>query len=232
VQSVEFGWHVDPNVEPDANTHLFSYSTQNGYNPNFNGYGCYNLGCSQFTQVSSPMYFPGQTVSGIVYPGQGQPVEYAFEAFNPGASYPAQYHNWYIYVNGSLIGYYAGSLFAGTMQTAAATWEVGGEVFSDYVNSPNDDVQMGSGYSPNGNGFPWPAYDRNIYYINSGSGSATYCGNPFCSNGFCFVDPRPSWGLGVCGYQATTFYAQSTTNAPGGSQSSCWGPYFYYGGGI
>lgn len=231
VQSVELGWNVDNGVNQDDNTHLFSFSTQNGYNLNTNGGGCYNT-CS-FVPVSSPAYVPGQTISGIVYPFQGKaPLEYAFQVYNPGPTYPAQYQNWYVYVNGALIGYYPGSIFSGAMKTHATDFEVGGEVFSDYLHAPNnDDVQMGSGVSSNGNGFTNVAYHRDIYTLNAGSGTGTICGNPLCGNGICYSAMPLSGNTGLCGYQASTFYGLSTTDAPGGSQSTCWASYFYYGGG-
>jgi len=230
VQSAELGWHVDPGVEPDLNTHLFTFSTQNGYDSYANGGGCYNT-CS-FVPASSPAYTPGQTISGIVGPFQGKaPLEYAFQVFNPGPSYPTQYQNWYVYVNGALIGYYPGSIFSGAMVTHATDFEVGGEIYSDYVNQPNDDVQMGSGVSSTGNGFDNVAYHRDIYTLNVGSGSGTICGNPLCSNGFCYGAMPLSGNSGLCGYQASNFYALSTTDATGGSSSGCWASYFYYGGG-
>jgi hypothetical protein len=154
------------------------------------------------------------------------------EIFNPGPSYPAQYHNWYLCINASLIGYFIGtgntSILTGTMVTTATTFEAGGEVFSKYVNAPNDDVQMGSGF-PAGNGFGYAAYHRDIYSINLGSGSGSICGIPRCANGYCYNAMPLAGNTGVCGYQATNFYSLSTTTAPGGSSSNCWGPYFYYG---
>jgi hypothetical protein len=231
VQSVELGWNIDNDVNGDDNTHLFTFSTQNGYNLNTNGGGCYNT-CS-FIPVSSPAYTPGQTISGVVYPGQAMaPLEYAFQVFNPGPTAPAYLQNWYVYVNGALIGYYLGSIFQGAMATHATSFEVGGEVFSDYLHAPNnDDVQMGSGFSPLGNGFTSVAYHRDIYTLNAGSGTGTICGNPLCVNGYCYSAMPLSGNTGLCGYQASTFYGLSTTDAPGGSQSSCWASYFYYGGG-
>ncbi|HEX4335824.1 MAG TPA: neprosin family prolyl endopeptidase [Polyangiaceae bacterium] len=232
VQSVELGWHVDPGVEHDMKTHLFSFSTQNGYNLNTSGGGCYNT-CS-FIPVSSPSYVPGQAIAGVVGPFQGKaPLEYAFQVFNPGPTAPAQYQNWYVYVNGALIGYYPGNIFFGNMTTHATDFEVGGEVFSDYVNAPNnDDVQMGSGVSSLGNGFTNVAYHRSIYTLNAGSGSGTICGTPLCGSGVCYTAMPLSGNTGICGYQASSFYALSTTDAPGGTQSTCWASYFYYGGGI
>jgi Neprosin len=232
IQSVELGWHVDFGVEGDANTHLFSFSTQNGYDENITGGGCYNT-CS-FVPTSSPAYMPGQTISGIVNPFSGKaPLEYAFQVFNPGSTQPAQYQNWYVYVNGALIGYYPGNIFSGAMVTHATDFEMGGEVFSDYANGQNNnDVQMGSGLSPNGNGFTQVAYQRSVYYLNTGTGTGSICGSPFCSGGYCYNAASLAGNTGVCGFNATTFFALSTTDAPGGSQASCWGPYFYYGGGI
>jgi hypothetical protein len=242
VQSVELGWHVDPGVESDTNTHLFVYSTQNGYNlgDGFPG-NCYNLTCSQFVQVSSPAFYPGETVTGIVGPGSGAPIEGAFQVFNPGPTAPASEQNWYVYIDGDLIGYYPGGtagIFKGTMQTSATTMETGGEIFSDYVNEPEPDAYMGTGLCPTcsgyggvGSGFGVAAYIRDVYYLKTGTGSGSICGSPFCSNGYCYTSPSPSWAVGTCGYQASSFYSTSTTVATGGSSSTCWGPYFYFGGG-
>ena len=232
IQSVELGWMVQSHINGDTNPHIFAFSTQNGY-AGGSGSGCYNLTCSEFVQVTNPAYFPGQTIGGIVPPSVGKaPVEIAFQVFNPGVSYPAAYHNWYVYVNGSLIGYYPGTLFSGQMVTQASSMAVGGEVATNYVDQPYADVLMGSGFPAN-DGFTMSAYHRDIYYLNPGTGSGSICGSPFCSNGFCYTDPRSAWSLGVCGFDAASYgYTISTTTPTGGSNSSCWGPYFYYGGGL
>jgi hypothetical protein len=232
VQSVELGWDVDYKVNGDTNPHIMTFSTQDGYALQGGG-NCYNLTCNQFVQTSSPAYYPGEPISAIVSPGFGSaPVEYAFQIFNPGSSYPAQYQNWYVYVNGQEIGYYPGNIFAGQMKTQASSMEVGGEIATNYVNEPHADVVMGSGY-PATFGFTNAAYHRDIFYLVPGSGSGTLCGSPYCVNGYCYTDPRSAWTTQLCGYHASSYgYSISTTTATGGSNSSCWGPYFYYGGGF
>ena len=240
VQSAEFGWLVQWDVNSDTNTHIFTFSTQNGYDQSSSGAGCYNLTCNQFVQVSNPPFYPGQTISGIVTPGSGNaPIEGAWQVFNPGTAYGTAYENWYFYLDGQEIGYYPGSLFVGQMVTQASSIEVGGEIATDAVNAPNVDVVMGSGFpAVSGYGFGDTAYLRDIYYLEPGSGSGTIiCGTTTeCPGGFCYNPMSSVWGSGpqACGYDAThyAYYDLSTTLATGGSQSTCWGPYFYYGGGF
>jgi hypothetical protein len=265
IQSVEVGWEVNPQVEgstnsPDYATHLFTFSTQDGYYAT----GCYNLqtNCgtianyyfgaqrapNQFVQWPNAPFFPGMTIINVATTSSVQPVsappsapqsvvagvnppELSVQTYNPGGSTAA----WYIWVDGALMGYYPVGIFTGQMQSTAAESQVGGEIVDDNTNGQHTFTFMGSGDAPcSGYGYAHAAYHRSISVINP------------CSSGSCYFNPQfgpeiRGSGPGTPGPGADSadeFYGYSTSasNPAGPNVNSVsppfntWGDFFYFGG--
>jgi hypothetical protein len=218
VQTVEAGWIVGP-PNSDYNTHLFVYSTQDGYNntscwAGFSSDSYYCVPTQWFVEYSGAAYYPQMTLQ--TQNAWSNPAELSIQVYNGGgnAGYPKQ---WNVIVNDNYIGYYPGYAFTGQMQTSASLFQVGGEVLDSWGNDgQHTSTVMGSGYYP-GAGYGLAAYSRNIQWMS----------------------PYPTWawsnasldymngGSGICGWEASWYYGLSTTTAPG---ASGWGTYFYFGG--
>jgi hypothetical protein len=150
VESVELGWNVDSRVYPgNTATHLFIYSTKDGYNRT----GCYNNNggggqttCVKWVQTSSTIA-PGMTLASG-FPADPQLDLYLLAVnYDNGANMAP---NWWLYAqtssSGDWIGYYQSSEFAniqgGIFQYNGDNFLVGGEVESD-TTYPG--IRMGTG---------------------------------------------------------------------------------------
>ncbi|HVV49635.1 MAG TPA: neprosin family prolyl endopeptidase [Polyangia bacterium] len=214
-QSLEVGWNVDMGLYGDGgdddqgNTHLFIFSTRDGYSYT----GCYNL----ITSCSSE----GRSFSGsgfVMYPGAiytpGQILSYAPFGATPGevgVMWVAgnSLTGWQLFINGSLVGWYPWSQYAngqgGTRPLSSERityFEAGGEVYD-----PTQYTAMGSGYAPTV-GYKYAAYQRDLRYLSGDD--ETIVNAPL---GFYASDP--------------SYYTYSSTTAAGGTG---WSPYFYFGG--
>jgi hypothetical protein len=217
VQTLEAGWNVDQAVNGDTKTHLFIFSTRDGYTAT----GCYNL---------LPSCGPGTSGSGFVMdpnapftPGQILPNSKAGDA-NPleleltwefGFDPDSGDGNWYLYENFSdLIGYIPSNPFTvqggggAPLITSFAIGQAGGEVYDSAPGGHDTTADMGSGQFA-AKGFKQAAYQSQIYYENS---SATWV-----------VSPK----LGTPSMTKASEYTASFTPAAGGTG---WGTYFYFGG--
>lgn len=187
IQSVEAGWNVDPGLYGDENSHLFVFSTTDGYQTT----GCYNNwpgtgNCVPWVQSSS-RYAPGMILPASVVNGAAHELEVLTININ----------NWWIQITvdgvREYMGYYPASAFHGSMQTYADNFEVGGEVY-DATGKFN--VPMGSGYWPEF-GLGYAAYHHDSWGWGSLNGQKTSFDN------LTMVDARPN------------SYAYSTTATPG-----------------
>jgi hypothetical protein len=150
LQTVECGWQVYPAFYHDAQPHLFTYWTADGYRNT----GCYNLTCSAFVQTSSS-FAPGMALSPISVSGGTQ---YQIEL-----AYWLTGGRWWLYFNGTqganAIGYYPVSLFqGGALASQASEVDYGGETVGTTSFPP-----MGSGAFAN-QGWQRAAYQRTIGY--------------------------------------------------------------------
>ena len=252
VQSLEVGW-ISGQDTGDCYPRLFAFITLDGYNV----LNCYahnapldqaccpnpNTSIGQDTScwipISNPYFTmnmrldPQCTCSGSDSCGScpsclptGQaPSEVAFQVWNGTA---AGYPYWYVWVDGTLMGAYPASIFAGTMQTGITYMQAGGEVFDSWPSNQHTLTQMGSGIAPaaeTGHGYKYAAYHRNIQYLDSSGNYHT----PSLSYIVDSYSPDEDFSMpGICGYEAGLFYSLSSSLAAGGSS---WGNYFYYGGG-
>jgi hypothetical protein len=150
LQTIECGWQVFPAMYGDAEPHLFTYWTADGYSST----GCYNLTCSAFVQTSSS-FAPGMVVGPISVPGGSQ---YIIEL-----AYWLTGGNWWLYYNGTqgsnAIGYYPVTLYqGGALASNATEIDYGGETVGT-TSFPT----MGSGEFAN-QGWQRAAYQHTIGY--------------------------------------------------------------------
>ncbi|XP_068655855.1 protein neprosin-like [Aristolochia californica] len=157
VNTIEAGWHVMPQIYNDAETHLFIYSTANGYQT-----GCYNLGCG-FVQVD-PKISPGLSFTQVSSPG-GTQVEVKLSITRD-----ANNGNWWlgfeeVYTSNFVwVGYWPANLF-NTLNNGADSINWGGEVCIKTFPGTSYPA-MGSGawaYEEYGKA----AYANNIKIVNS-----------------------------------------------------------------
>ena len=150
LQTIECGWQVCPALYGDAQPHLFTYWTADGYNST----GCYNLTCSAFVQTGTS-FAPGMALGPIsVSGGQQYEIELA---------YLLTAGRWWLYMNGTqgsnAIGYYPVTLYrGGALANHATEIDYGGETTGTTSFPP-----MGSGAFAN-QGWQRAAYQRTMGY--------------------------------------------------------------------
>lgn len=150
LQTIECGWQVYPALYHDAEPHLFTYWTADGYHNT----GCYNLSCSAFVQLGSS-FAPGMRVGPTsVYGGPQYVMELAYWLTGG---------RWWLYYNGTsganAIGYYPTSLYqGGALASHATEIDYGGETVGTTSFPP-----MGSGQFANQR-WQKAAYQRTIGY--------------------------------------------------------------------
>jgi hypothetical protein len=218
VQTVEVGWIVGP-PNYDVYTHLFVYSTQDGYQNTscWAGYASGSGFCPStqwFVEYEGAAYWPNMTLQ--TEDSGGDPAELSIEVVNGGGNegYPAE---WEVIINDNYIGYYPGSAFTGQMQTSASLFQVGGEVYDSWANNgQHTETVMGSGEWASAGYTYGAAYSRNISYMTPYPGWSWFNASLDYMN-----------GDGICGWEATSYYSLSSAQPPG---SSGWGTYFYFGG--
>jgi hypothetical protein len=112
--------------------------------------------------------------------------------------------NWWLYIQGTAIGYYPGSIYRGGPMGSgnANVAEFGGETYTGGSNWP----QMGSGKFANA-GFGQAAYQNTVFYIDQTNTSRWSVLSPIVTNPNCY-----------------------TLNITDSSAGSSWGTYFYFGG--
>ena len=153
LQTLEVGVQKYHNLYNDDRTHLFIYSTQDGYQHT----GCYNNSCHDFIQVSSTLY-PGtyfNTVS--TYNGTQYEINvHWFKDMDGGA--------WWLNVQGQWVGYYPRTLYnTAGVQNNAAEIDYGGEIIDNRNLGLHTSTDMGSGHFP-GEWYKKAAYIRLLKY--------------------------------------------------------------------
>lgn len=154
LQTAEVGWQVYPQKYGNTSPCLFIYWTADGYNKT----GCYNHDCGAFVQTNSSWSLGGALGPISVVGGAQYNIEVAFYLYQG---------NWWLYLNGTAIGYYPTSIYNhGQLATYATEIDYGGEVVGTTSWPP-----MGSGQWAN-QAWPRAAFQRNIYYYPNTGGSA------------------------------------------------------------
>ena len=208
LHSLEAGWTVDQSLNGDAQPHLFTYYTNNGYTANGNNQGGYNALVTGWVQYS-PSYYPGILLTpASTWGGAQYEISMKFQLYKePGTGVL----NWWLAVNGNWIGYYPASLFAGGLDSKAEWIGSGGEVDSTLANPAQTKDQMGSGWQASA-GWTKAAYLRNLRTQSNMAGAMTN------NSGVATTDIATSSGSDP--------YTIDMHMNSGGS----WGSYFYVGG--
>jgi hypothetical protein len=188
-QTAEVGWQNYPALYGGQNSRLFIYWTADGYTKT----GCYNLTCAGFVQTNKSWAF-GAGFSNYSSLG-GTQYEFA-------AQYEFFQGNWWLFLGGTAVGYFPGSVYHGGQLTHYAQLiEFGTESVGPTAWPPEGSGQWSS------MGWSHAAYQRNLFYINT-SGSGVW-------DSLTAWQPSPK-----CYSISRPFY----------SSSSGWGIYFYEGG--
>jgi hypothetical protein len=188
-QTAEVGWQNYPAMYGGQNSRLFIYWTADDYNKT----GCYNLTCAGFVQTNKSWTFGAGFPS---YSSLGG-AQYEFAA-----QYKLYQGNWWLYLGGTAVGYYPGSVYHnGQLTHYAQVVEYGTETVGSTLWPP-----AGSGQWP-AKGLGYAAYQRNLFYIST-SGSSV-------------------WDSLTADQPSPNCYKIS---GPSYSSSSGWGIYFYEGG--
>ncbi len=193
LQTAEIGWQNQPLQWNSQSAVLFVYWTRDGYSNT----GCYNL-CSRgggFVQTDNAVHL-GASLAPVSTPGGTQYASFLGFYLYQG--------NWWGAYGTKWFGYYPGTIYkAGQMSRFATFFALGGETSTISTSSY---PPMGGGQFAN-KGFGYAAYENNIFYRDSASG--TY---------------RPSLTL----FQKSVSCYTGTT--PAYSSSAGWATYFYFGG--
>jgi hypothetical protein len=252
VQSVEAGWFESGGTGAGAHeATLFAFITQDGY---FRG-NCFGGDggscCTQqngqdsscWVAATSPTYVLNQVFDASDYGGQPDD-EMAVQVWNGSAHNPS-YPGWWMWVNGSLVGWYPPNSFtwpasqpgggtAGPMAYGPASYlQVGGEVYDVWPNGSHTSSAMGGGYAPPTFTYGWAGYDRNVNWMTAAGGyvsaSLEFFDAPSCEDDYQVA--------GVCGLQSG-YWKNNGGNSFGayssgfsGAPNNNWGEYFFFGGG-
>ena len=192
-QTAEVGWQNFPSQYGTQNSVPFIYYTADDYNKT----GCYNLTCGKFVQTSTALTL-GAAFAATSYSTPNNSTQYFL---------PFQYKfsggNWFLFYNGTQIGYYPGSVYLGGQMTKYATMiEFGSESLGTTVWPAEGSGQFGAAY-----GFGEAAYQKNLFYINTSNTSV--------------------WDSLTYSPTSPSCYTGSPVKY---SSSSGWGYYFYFGG--
>ena len=192
-QTAEVGWQNYPASYGTESSVPFIYYTADDYNKT----GCYNLTCGKFVQVSKAITL-GAAFSASSYSVPHNSTQHYL---------PFQYKfangNWYLFYNGTEIGYYPGSVYLGGQLTKYSTLlEFGSESVGTTVWPAEGSGMFGAAY-----GYDEAAFQRNLFYINTSNGSVWDSLTYDATSPKCYTGSKPAY-----------------------SSSSGWGIYFYFGG--
>jgi hypothetical protein len=189
-QTAEVGWQNYPRKYHTSESVLFIYWTADDYHRT----GCYNLDCVAFVQTDNSVALGGVFGSNYSQAGGSQ---YAL-----GIGYYLYQGNWWLEIDGTMVGYYPGSIYrGGQLSQYAQIFELGGETVG-FPYWPG----MGSGNFAAA-GYGEAAYHAAIAYRDADDG--------LHAPSLTVSQPSPS-----C-------WTATSSPAPGNAE---WGTYFYFGG--
>jgi hypothetical protein len=192
LQTVELGWNVDPVLYASSNqfkTHLFIYSTTDGYQPNTAGAGCYNnkgSNCVPYVACPGAQYTAGQMLNSSTF--GSQPIVMQFTTILTNGDCGT--NGWRLQVNGFDVGVYPETDFT-VIQNSAPVFQSGSEVFDE---TQTFSVPMGTGSTP-----------------GAGSTEAALYEGPNASNEACNENDGSGVGLSGNPNFNCTFTAPSST---------------------
>ncbi|GER28300.1 hypothetical protein STAS_04076 [Striga asiatica] len=149
LNTVEAGWHVDPQLYGDNRPRLFTFWTKDAYQST----GCYNLLCSGFVQVSNQILVGGaispfSTLGGPLY-------EIVITIFKD-----PEKGNWWLALGDKPVGYWPSELFS-HLSDRATVIEWGGEIVNLRAQNQHTATDMGSGHFAEA-GYGKASYFRNL----------------------------------------------------------------------
>ncbi|KAI3849395.1 hypothetical protein MKW92_036991 [Papaver armeniacum] len=138
---IETGWEVNKSLYGGEEPRLFVYWTAD----QFNSTGCYNIQCTGFVQTTSKVSLGSgfQNVS-IFHGNQYAATFIIFKEKSSG--------NWWVHVQGVIIGYWPHFLFK-QLSLKATRVDFGGQILNTHPNKRHTSTQMGSGHLPSEGGF-------------------------------------------------------------------------------
>jgi hypothetical protein len=224
VQSVETGWLVGAPYS-GTSPHLFTFTTVDGYHEQ-NWYGD-DTG-TPWVIAPGAKYKVGMTLSSSNSPPY---PELSIDVYNYSPGDP----NWYVIINGSLIGWFPvgpsgmSPGYAGIMRTHADYLQAGGEVFSGSTTANYTATKMGTGTEPASGTYRSAAYVRDVGYFENVESA------PFTNASLSYISGLPSFeqddgNQGVCGFYAGNGFSKCSSSCPPGNSS--WDSFFYYGGAL
>lgn len=192
-QTAEVGWQNYPAFYGTENSAPFIFYTADNYSTT----GCYNLTCGKFVQVSKNITF-GAAFAATSYSVPNNSTQYYL---------PFQYKfasgNWYLFYNGTEIGYYPGSVYLGGQMTKNSTLlEFGSESTGTTVWPAEGSGMFGAAY-----GYDHAAWQRNLFYINTSNVGVWDTLTYHPTSPACYTGSPASY-----------------------SSTAGWGIYFYFGG--
>ena len=192
-QTAEVGWQNYPALYGTENSAPFIYYTADNYRTT----GCYNLTCGKFVQVSKAITF-----GAAFTPGSYSVPHNSTQYYLP-FQYKFANGNWYLFYNGTEIGYYPGSVYnKGQLTKYSTLLEFGSESVGTTVWPAEGSAQFGAVY-----GYDEAAWQRNLFYINTSNVSVW--------DSLTYDAPSPACYTGSPAKYSST---------------SGWGIYFYFGG--
>jgi len=189
-QTLEVGWQNFPAKWSTENSVPFIYWTADDYNNT----GCYNLTCKGFVQVSRAITF------GVPWAASSYSVTHGTQ-FDVAFQYKYYKGNWFLFANGTEIGYYPASQY-GTGQLSK---------YSTLIEFGNETV--GTTVWPAGGSGMWASY---------GAGEAAYQKELFYIS---YPASTSIWDTLKVKQPSPTCF---TTTTP--AYTSALGVYFYFGG--
>ncbi|KAK9072897.1 hypothetical protein SSX86_009332 [Deinandra increscens subsp. villosa] len=152
-ETIEAGWQVLPSLYGDSSTRFFIFWTNDGYR----NVHCYNLECQGFIQTNNKIVIGGSISPTSEFDGSQCDITILIWK-------DPKDGNWWLEVNGTILGYWPSSLYHQLSQYAfMLDW--GGEVINSKVDGLHTTTQMGSGHF-SGEGLGKASYIKNIQIMN------------------------------------------------------------------
>ncbi|KAM7272357.1 hypothetical protein ACFE04_027020 [Oxalis oulophora] len=175
--TIEAGWHVNPQNNGDYQTRFFIYWTSDGYEHT----GCYNLRCQGFVQTNNKV-----AVGGTLRPLSTYDSD---DIFGITLSFWKDPHtnNWWLKYGEENVGYWPASLFTILAADSASEVQWGGEVLLQKPDGRHSTTQMGSGHFAE-EGLRKASYIKNMQLVDEYTNLrdpwniATYESEPNCYN--------------------------------------------------
>ncbi|KAI3862098.1 hypothetical protein MKX03_007321 [Papaver bracteatum] len=150
LNTIEVGWHVSQHIYGDDQPRLFTYWTTDGYFKT----GCFNLICDGFVHTSSDISLGCNFTEVSTLNGDQKDAIFSIQQDQSSG-------NWWVEVQGILVGYYPNALFT-KLSEIATDVQWGGEVINNNINGRHTSTQMGSGHFPSEGGLKTSSYFNGV----------------------------------------------------------------------